>query len=157
MGGVDLGGGAPPSWEVRRAWIPRLGRESLWTRFRRRFRRVRDKIGEGAEPDVDPGCLDVFGEGILIGLAILVAVLFVAFIGLPLLFALLDVVLLLVLGVLTTLVRVLFRRPWRIEAHSSDGTTLHWDVVGWRASSEKIDEVRASVAAGIVPPTDSPA
>jgi hypothetical protein len=134
--------------------VPRLGAgDTLWRRFRHRFSRTKDKIGESAEPD--SGCLEVFGEGILVGLAVIVVVLLLAFVVVPLLVALVDLLLLVVLTVLATAARVLLGRPWRIEAVADDGTLHTWDVVGWDASRAKIDEVATSLASGIVPPGDA--
>lgn len=52
----------------------------------------------------------------------------------PILFAaveLLVIVLLLMIGVLT---KVLFRRPWTIDAVGPDDEYSAWQIVGWRAS-----------------------
>lgn len=48
-------------WVVRRRWMPRLGTETLWGRFHRRFRKVFERVGDAA--DVDPGCGELLGEG----------------------------------------------------------------------------------------------
>jgi hypothetical protein len=142
------------TWRVRRAWVPRLGAgDTLWRRFRRRFSGTKDKIGESADPD--SGCLEVFTEGVLVGLALIALFLLFAFVVVPLLVALVDLLLLVVVAVLATLARVLLGRPWRIEAVADDGTLHTWDVVGWDASRAKIDEVAAALASGIVPPADA--
>ena len=138
------------TWVVRRRWIPRLGADTLWARFWRRFRKARRKAGDLA--DADPGCLEIFGEGILVAIAFIVAVLLMLFVAGPLLVALVDVVILLLLAVLGLIARVLFRRPWLIEAHKPGTDALRWRVVGWGPSSQKVEEVRQSLAADVIPP-----
>lgn len=52
--------------------------------------------------------------------------------------------------------RVLLQRPWTVEAVSDAGDRITWEVVGWRASGERRDEVVEMIRAGITPsPTDS--
>src|SRR5688500_4733473 len=111
------------TWRVQRQWVPRLGQETLWGRFHRRFRQTIRKVGDVG----DPGCLEVFGEGLLIGLLILAFVL----LGFPVLTALLDIALLILLAALALLARLLLRRPWIVEATADDGTSLTWRVSGW--------------------------
>jgi hypothetical protein len=137
-------------WTVRRRWAPRLRGASPWRRFRRQYRRAFDRVGDVA--DADPGCLEVFGEGLLVGLAIILGVLFLVFVAIPLVFAVLDLLVVLLLTAGGIVVRVLFRRPWTIEATSADGGVLRWQVKGWRASGARRDEIAGLLAAGIVPP-----
>lgn len=148
MGAHDWPGGR--TWTVRRRWAPRLRDRSLWHRFRRRFRQAFDRVGDVG--DADPGCLEVFGEGLLVGLAVIAAVLLLVFVAVPLVFAVLDLVVVLLLAALGILTRVLFRRPWTIEATSDDGGRLRWRVKGWRASGAKRDEIEGLLATGILPP-----
>ena len=75
-------------WTVRRRWAPRMGAEPLWGRFHRRYRQTVSAWGRAS--DVDPGCLDVLGEGLVVALAILVGVLLLVFVVSPLLLALID-------------------------------------------------------------------
>ena len=139
-----------PGWTVRRRWMPRLGRQGLgqrfWARARRTFRRVGDNAGL---PD---GCgLDI-GEGIVAAIVGLLVVAFVIFVVLPLLVAVVDLAILLLLAVVAIPIRVLFRRPWLVDAHHLDGRGYRWRVVGWRASGDKVVEVRQLLEAGVVPP-----
>jgi hypothetical protein len=142
-------------WAVRRRWAPRLGNQTLPGRAASRLRRIirwaKDLLGHADITDI--GCLlddiaVVFGVLIVLGLVVTLLVLVVV----PLLVALLDLVLVLLLAVLGVLARVVFRRPWTIEARSADGAVQRWPVVGWRASRERRDEIAALLASGIVPP-----
>lgn len=137
-------------WNVRRRWVPRLGQETLWQRFRRRIHRTFERATEGAE--ADPGCLADFGEGLVAGVAILLFVLFLVFVAVPLLVAVVDVLIVLLLAALGVLARVVLRRPWVVEARSGTRTVI-WRVVGWRASGEQRDRVAEWIAStGTVPP-----
>jgi hypothetical protein len=136
-------------WVVRRRWMPRLGVETLWGRFRRRFRRVFDRVGDAA--DVDPGCAEVLGEGIAVALVVIIVVLALFFVVIPLLVAIVDVLILLLLTVAGAAARVLFRRPWTVEASADDGTTLRWRVVGWRSSGEQCVRIGQRLQAGLDP------
>ena len=68
------------SWTVRRHWVPRLGDESLWRRFRRRFRQTVEWTRELA-----PDTLDFLDDSIVIGIALILLALLVIFVGLPVL------------------------------------------------------------------------
>jgi hypothetical protein len=92
----------------------------------------------------------VGGVFAVIGLAI-AAVLLVVLV-LPLLFALVEVVALALLALVAIGARILFRRPWTVEAVASDETILEWRVVGWRASAEHARTVAGLLAAGMEPP-----
>lgn len=138
-------------WVVRRRWLPRLGAENVWGRFHRRFRQTARRAGDAA----DAGCLADIGEGVVAAIVVVVGLLLLIFVLLPLLIAVLDLLVILALAMLSVAGRVLLRRPWTVEASSDDGPSLRWKVVGWRASTAKIDEVSDQLAAGIRPPTDS--
>jgi hypothetical protein len=134
------------TWRVRRRWLPRLGGQTLWGRFHRRFRKLVDSMTD--VPVGDPGCLDVVGEGFVVVVLVIAAVLFVVFIGLPLALAVLDMVLVLLFAVVGLVARVVFRRPWVVEARAGDGSGHEWRVVGWRRSGRAMDELRQLLAAG---------
>lgn len=137
-------------WTVRRRWAPRVFGDSLWSRLRRRVKGVRHR-GEAVADVGDAGCLlDLFSE-LAVVLVVAVVVLLVVLVAVPLLVALVDVVLVLVLTAGSVVGRVVFRRPWTIEARADDATTHTWKVVGWRAAHAHRDEVAASLEAGIVP------
>ena len=137
------------TWVVRRRWMPRLGHETLWDRFSRRFRKVFNRAGDAA--DADPGCLEVFGEGIAAAVVIILVVLALIFVLVPLLVAIVDVLILLVVAALGVLARILFRRPWIVEARADDGTTHRWKVPGWRASHERCTQIAHRLQTGADP------
>ena len=140
---------APEAWTVERRWIPRLGSDTLWHRFWVRARRTFRRAGETADPA--SGCGDVVGEGIVGAIAFVVFLAVLVFVVVPLFVALVDVVILLVLAILAVIARVVFRRPWLIEARNGDGRVLRWRVVGWRASAERVDGKRDVLGTGVVP------
>jgi len=146
---VDPSGRA---WVVRRRWLPRLPGQTLGSRFVRRFRRgvrrTSDFDGLGNVVDVGSVGDGVAGVvlGILVGIALLLVVVFV----LPLLFALFEVLLLVLLGLIVLGLRVVFRRPWAVEAASED-EVLTWQVVGWKASGAQVRRARALLSDGIQP------
>jgi hypothetical protein len=131
------------TWTVRRQWVPRLGPETLWGRFHRRFRQTFRATGKVAESDWP----DAFLEGLVIGVVLLLALL----LGVPFLVALLDVALLLLLAGLALLARVLLRRPWIIQARAADGTVRSWRVTGWRASRDRRAEIEQRLRLGLDP------
>lgn len=145
-------------WHVRRLWAPRLGGERLWTRIRRRIRRAREGADVADGPDI--GCLgDLFDEFFLV-LAVVVAAVLVVVVGYLLVFVLLDVLLVALLTVLGFAARIVFRRPWVIEATSGDEggdgdadvARRTWRVVGWRASGETVDRIADALAHGTAMP-----
>jgi len=118
------------TWKVRRRWVHRT---VSW----RGGRKV---------PDVDVPGLDLLDDelGIFaaIGLAItgvVLVVLGVIFV-IPALIFVIELVLVVLLVALGAGARILFRRPWTVEARvagTNDGR--EWKVVGWRASGELVD------------------
>lgn len=136
-------------WVVRRRWIPRLGTETLWGRFRRCTRGTFRRVSDGA--DLDPGCADAIGEGIVGAIVLIVALVVLFFVVVPLLVAIVDVLILVVLAFLAATGRVLFRRPWIVEAVSDDGTVQRFRVVGWRASKERCRQLGQRLMAGVEP------
>ena len=125
---------AQGTWHVRRRWAPRhLGRHTLWARFTDRMRRVRRRTTDlGDVPD--PGCGGDVGEGIVVFLVLIVVVVFLVLVGIPFLIALGELLLLLVLVVAGLVGKLVFRRPWTIDAAGPEGAHHEWDVVGWRPS-----------------------
>jgi len=108
----------------------------------------------------DPGCaLDVLDD-LFLALAIVVVAGFLFLVGVPLLLAVLDLVVLILLTVLGVGARVLFRRPWVVEARGGTGNTMRhtWRIVGWRASGEAVEAVaNALVHGNPLPPGDTAA
>ncbi len=147
---VPDAGPAPITWTVKRRWIPRLGADSLWQRFWRRFRRMFGRARESA--DVADGCGADLGSGIVAAIVVMAVLLVLAFVIFPAVVAIIDLALLLVLALGGLVARVVFRRPWLIDARDGTGRVLRWRVVGWRASARRVEDVRALLAAGTVPP-----
>lgn len=137
-------------WRVRRLWAPRLQGESLLARAWRRMGRAR-RVGRGIG-ESDPGCFMDFSDGLVVGLLVIAAVLLLIFFVIPLLAALVDVVILVVLTLLGIVARVLFRRPWVIEATTPARPRHTWRVIGWRASGEAVDDIADALAHGHPPP-----
>lgn len=139
---------AQGTWHVRRRWAPRhLGRHTLWARFTDRMRRVRNSTIDGADIADPGGCGGDIGEGIVIVLVLLVVIVFLVLVGIPFLIALGELLLLLVLVIGGLVGKLLFRRPWVVDAAGPGGRHHAWDVVGWRASGAARRFVADHVAA----------
>jgi hypothetical protein len=134
-------------WTVRVVWMPRW--RALATRFGgwRRRRKSDDDLGDpadiagrvvdaastarpGSGGSADAGDGGGGGDFDLGDALIVIAVLFVVFIAaaalfwwvlLPVLLVLLDLLLVLILLLVAIVARVLFRRPWTVEAVSAGG------------------------------------
>lgn len=150
----EIAGPDGTAWQVRRRWVARFGPERwsdrLAERFQDRRARRREK-GGGRALDVADGCaVDGLQDlAIVVGVVVAVVV-FVLFVW-PVLVALLDLLLVLLLALIGGATRVLFRRPWAIDALAGDGTAHRWLVVGFRASGRTRDEVAHALAQGRVP------
>lgn len=127
-------------WVVRRTWVHR--------RLRWRGKRGTGDLLEGADLVSLGGDLPVVGV-ILMAIALLLfAIAAVMFIVPALIFIgeLLIIVAIVGLGVTG---RVLFGRPWTVEARRADDSeAFEWRVSGWRASQDLVhslaDELRAT-------------
>jgi hypothetical protein len=100
------------------------------------------------------------GVGAAIAAIALVALLFVFawFVLFPALFLLLDLIIILLIAAGGVAVRVLFRRPWKIEARTEGPhESHHWGVVGLRASADAVHTVADAIAAGMPPNEIRPA
>lgn len=103
---------------------------------------------------------DGFGPALLAIVALAAFVVFMIFVGGPLLVLLVETLLIVPIVVIVgVLVRIMFRRPWTIEA--TDGSRrVEWKVVGWGASSRAADRMASEIAATgapeRVPSLDSP-
>jgi hypothetical protein len=137
------------TWTVRRHWIPRLGTDTLWRRFRKKA-----KVSRDVASSVPDGCGADVGEGIVAAIAVVIILVVLVLIVLPLIVAIIDLVFVLLLAALGIVGRILFRRPWKIEATASDGARQFWHVVGLRASAKRRDEIASMLAIGITPPAD---
>jgi hypothetical protein len=144
---------AAGAWHVRRRWAPRhLGAHTIWARFVHRIRKVRRRPA-GAGDLADVGCALDIAEEIFAFVAIVVVVLFLIFIGIPFLIALGELLFIVVLALIGTVSRVLFRRPWTVDAVSPSGTHHHWSIVGWRASGAARQFVANRITASHTVPT----
>jgi hypothetical protein len=119
------------TWTVRRRWNPRPDRPILRHTLSRQTERwaPRDLFGAGAEaiPELLAGALFVVGF-LLLGV-------FVYYVVVPLALLAIDLTIVVVVAVTAVVGRLLFKRPWIVEA--TDGLhTERWDVVGWRASGD---------------------
>lgn len=129
------------TWKVRRRWLHR----SVSWRGPKGGRALdlidgADLVGAGAELPVVGVVLFAIG-------ALLIGVLAVVFVIPALIFAL-ELLLVLVAVVVGVLSRVLFKRPWTVEARLK-GTydRREWKVTGWRASGDLLDSVAARLQA----------
>jgi hypothetical protein len=142
--GWDVAGAAP--WEVHRRWVTRLGRENFGRRFGTRARRGLDLANGSGD-----GCLGSIDD-LLIGLVVVVvAIVLIVFVA-PLVIFAVELVLLLLAVLLGLVARIVFRRPWAVDAFAADGTHLRWKAVGWRATTAKVHEVTAALSHGVIPP-----
>ncbi len=103
----------------------------------------------------DPGCAPDVGEAILVFIVAIVVVLFLIFFGIPFLIALGELLIVLVLAVAGLVGRVLFRRPWTVDAVSPNGEHTMWSVVGWGASGSARQFIADRLASTATVPTDS--
>jgi hypothetical protein len=73
------------------------------------------------------------------------------------LLVLVDVLVLATLVVTGAVLRVAFRRPWRIEATPNDGRTLAWHVTGYGNSRRTMRDIEIALRDGCpLPPPHSP-
>ena len=128
------------TWRVKRRW---LSRSVSW----------RGPLGPRTGMDLVDGA-DLVGEGAdlpIVGVVFLVVAVVLLVIGgiallLPALVFAVELLLVLVLVGLGTAAKVLFRRPWTVEARVH-GTNQgrEWKVVGWRASGELVEQIAERV------------
>ena len=81
------------------------------------------------------------------------------FVAIPLAIVVVELVLAVLLTALGVTGRLLFRRPWIVQAASDTGERHRWRVVGWRASRVLVADVAKAVAHGnpLPPPASAPA
>ncbi|MGH2729168.1 MAG: hypothetical protein ACRDJI_01005 [Actinomycetota bacterium] len=83
------------------------------------------------------------------GIAILIVVAVVAVFAIPLLLFIVEIALAILLVGVALAGRVLLRRPWTVEATSSEPEeVLRWKVVGWRRSGQIVEEIARVLEAG---------
>lgn len=123
-------------WEPR--WHALARRYGGWRQDKKR--RKDDGIDV---PDLDGlGAIDDFWVGVAVIIGLIVFGLLFWWLLLPLLLLVLDVVAVGVLLVVGVLGRVLFRRPWKVQATGgADAAEVTAWVVGWRAALRTRDEM----------------
>lgn len=99
---------------------------------------------------------DDFLAGIVVVLAIAAFVVFMIFLGWPLLLLLIETLWGIAALVLGALARVLFRRPWSLVAET-EGDKRVWHVRTWRAAKRAERIVLSAVRAGRPLPNAFPA
>ena len=142
-------------WTVERHWAirppvwigPRLRRSG--ERERNEASRADDVAVEAAYHATDAAAssfdLDDLGGVLIVGIALIV----LAFLAVPLLIFLLDLLLIGLILFLVTTARVLFRRPWRVTARTGGPPPEEhaWRIPGLRASARAVDEIADSLEA----------
>ncbi len=129
------------AWTVRRRWLPRYEGRGLRERLRQRQARSAAKRGDDKThwydvldiPIADDSLTAIVVSVLIVGVLILL-VLF----GWPLLLALVDLIVVLVVAAIGIVGRVAFRRPWTVEARSATGERHEVRVVGWRRAGEQV-------------------
>ena len=152
------------TWRVRVVWEPR------WRALARRFGGWRRKRRDG-EGGVDLGLSDIdlpsggggggggglsdLADDIVVLIAIVIGLILFGFLFwwllLPLLLLVLDVVVVVVLVIVGAVSRVLFRRPWIVQATGEPGGRVSAEVVGWRAALRTRDEMAEKLRLGYRP------
>lgn len=149
---------AGETWRVRVVWQPRYG--ALVRRFGGwRRRRKGEGPGDGLLDGCDPlsGCFD--GDElatIVLGIVLMIlGGLVFWFLLLPVLLLVMDIVVVMALLLIAIPARILFRRPWTVEAAYDDGReekVFSTDVVGWQRALETRDEIAAKLEQGLPAP-----
>jgi hypothetical protein len=124
-------------WRVRRRWAP-----SIRLRWPGRPIDGSSALNRIGAPDLDP-------ESLVISIIALVLIIFVV---IPLLLFGLELVIAGCVVAGGVIGKLLFRRPWQIQAttsaHSTAPRALEWEVSGWRESRALIRRVSADIEAG---------
>lgn len=146
---VTAPGGA--EWVVRRQWTPRTTQlaRRLWSSVVHRRRRRRERGEDPAWPEWVEGIGWIPSELGWLFVVILAAVVAVLVFGVVA--VVIDVVVAAVLVLAGVIARVVFRRPWTVEALPDRGERLTRSVVGWGASIRARDELVADLADGRSP------
>lgn len=132
-------------WRVRRRWVPKPPR----LRERLSYRRKADTLGDLISmPDV--GFLDDFIGAIVVTVVFIAIVVILATIIFPFIAFTLELVVFAVLFTAGAIGRLVFGRPWRIEAKTIGAPyrTREIQAKGLRGSREAIDELAAEIASG---------
>jgi hypothetical protein len=100
-----------------------------------------------ADVDAGMGLIEVLDSAAVV-VVIIAGVAFLVFVAIPLVLVVVDLALAMVLTALGIAARLLFRRPWTVEAVSGAGDRHRWRVVGLRASREHAADVVNALAHG---------
>jgi hypothetical protein len=127
------------TWRVKRRWVSHTVR---WRGPRDAGALTPDGLDFLPFAD-DLGCLPAIGIAVTVIAVVALAFFFV----LPALVFAVELLVVLAAIALGVLARVLFRRPWTVEARRLDTRTVGrtWQVVGWRASGELVRTVAERV------------
>jgi len=122
----------------------------------RRLGKARKKSGGG--PDIpDSGCLDAAAFDELLVVALVIVVVIAVLIWGPAVVAfLLDILLIVLftaLALTVAVIRLLFRRPWRVVALRSWDEVWVWHQTGLGDARQLVREIRAGIATGQGPAT----
>ena len=133
-------------WTVGRRWVG--DRPRLRNRDRDSDLDVGGDAADAASFWGDFFSFDDIGPGaILAGLAVTIAVAVLFLAVWPLVAIAIEILILLILFVAGVVGRVLFRRPWTVEARAGN-RRVRWKVPGWRASGELVERVSRRIVAG---------
>lgn len=158
-------------WTVRRRWLPRYEGRGLRERLHQRKARAaarraaeegkvgtagkdgkaRNKHGSRWFDVVDLPIIDDSLTAAIVSVLVILLVIALIVWGVPLLLALVDLVFVVIVAVAGVVGRVLFRRPWTIEARAADGRQQEVRVVGWRKGGTVIDDLAAEIRHGRAP------
>lgn len=119
-------------WTVRRRWIPHREGRGIRARLKQRTKRSLDALDI---PD-----FDIDAEAIAIVLVLVVALVVALLFGWPIFLIGIDLAWLLLVAIFGTIGRVVLRRPWRVEAVSTD-VRHDWFVPGFRAAGRLRDDL----------------
>lgn len=142
------------TWVVRRQWARRVATRALQARLAGRRRRRRRENGGWTWSEVAETATWLPEFDVVMILAV-VAVVAVVVLGLFAVVVDVLVVAALVLG--GGVARMLFRRPWTVEAVADSGERFTRQVVGWGASGRARDEIAAGLRHGQQPEELRPA
>lgn len=148
-------------WTVRVVWEPRwrplARRFGGWRRTRKKRRsedavddavQLSDAVPTGSGGSGGGGFGDVMVVVVVVCIGVIAAAALFWWVLLPLLLIVIDLVVVLVLLVLAIVGRVLFRRPWTVQAKTGGGERVAVEVVGWRAALRRRDELAESLRRG---------
>jgi hypothetical protein len=138
-------------WSVGRRWLRRR------PRWRGKKRKKEKESGGGFDDLFVSDLLDLdvpVISGVLTAVAIVALVVLAVTFVFPAVILLIEVVLLALIAGVGLAARILFRRPWTVEAMNTGTGELHvWNVVGWRSSSGLVDRVADALTRGDSPQT----